>query len=87
MDPSPLARQGSSIPQTKDEHLAWAKGRAKEYLDMGDAKNAWGSFASDMMKHPECAKHPALIDLAPMLLMGGLLRTVQQVRDFIEGFN
>jgi hypothetical protein len=41
---------------TRDDHLAWCKQRAVEYLDSGDLANALGSFKSDLGKHPET--HP-----------------------------
>jgi hypothetical protein len=38
---------------TREEHLAWCKGRALEYLDAGDLENAVASMGSDLTKHPE----------------------------------
>jgi len=38
---------------TREEHLAWCKKRALEYLDKGDANNAVASMESDMRKHPD----------------------------------
>lgn len=38
---------------TRAEHLAWAKARALEYLDRGDAANALASMISDLGKHDE----------------------------------
>jgi hypothetical protein len=38
---------------TKAEHLQWARARAIEYLDKGDAHQAFSSFASDLQKHEE----------------------------------
>jgi hypothetical protein len=37
----------------RDEHLAWAKQRAFEYLDAGDLKNACASMMSDLCMHPD----------------------------------
>jgi hypothetical protein len=71
---------------TRAEHVEWAKQRAREYLDAGDWRNAWASFASDMGKHEETADHPALL-LGMQLLMAGHNRTVAGMREFIEGFN
>ena len=67
----------------REEHLEWCKQRAYEYLDGGDINGAYGSFVSDMRKHPETANHPA-IDLGGMLLITG---NMQDMRRFIEGFN
>jgi hypothetical protein len=38
---------------TRDEHLAFCKARALEYLDAGDLGNALASMGSDLSKHPE----------------------------------
>lgn len=71
---------------SRTDHLAWCKKRALEYVDAGDLNQAYESMVSDMRKHPETENHAAL-DLGMMLLMGGHLRTAQQMRDFINGFN
>lgn len=71
---------------TRDEHLAWAKQRALEYADQGDAQQAMVSIASDLNKHPETENHSG-IELGMMLLMTGNLSGPQEVREFIEGFN
>lgn len=71
---------------TRDEHLAWAKTRALEYLDEGDRTSAVASLISDLGKHPETSSHPA-IQLSGMLLMGGHLNTQEQARDLIVGCN
>lgn len=68
------------------EHLAWAKERALEYADNGDAPNALGSLISDLTKHEDTAGHPG-IALGGSLMMNGHLNSPQQVREFIEGFN
>lgn len=70
---------------TRDEHLAWAKQRALEYLNEGDLKEAFMSMLSDLKKHPELASHPGGM-LGTMLMAGGHLGTPREVRDFIEGF-
>lgn len=71
---------------TRQEHLAWCKQRALEYVDKGDTTNAWASMASDLTKHPETEKHAA-IQLGMMLLMSGQLSTPDKMREFINGFN
>lgn len=75
-----------SINSTRDEHLAWCKRRALEYVDVGDLAQAFASMGSDLEKHPETARHSG-IQLGMMLLMGGRLDTAAQMRKFIEGFN
>ena len=69
---------------TADEHIAWAKQRALEYVDRGDLTNALSSLTSDLHNHPDTAQHPA-IELGTMLAFGGHLRTAKEMRDWIEG--
>lgn len=71
---------------TRSDHLAWCKARAAEYLAIGDARQAWLSFCADMAKHDETKGHDAL-RLGTMMQHGGMLSTVAQVRDFVQGFN
>jgi hypothetical protein len=71
---------------TREEHLEWCKERAIKYLDNNDLDNAWASIVSDLGKHVETANHSA-IRLGGMLLLGGYLRTGQEMRKFINGFN
>jgi hypothetical protein len=71
---------------TRDEHMAWCKKRAHEYLDRGDVPNAVTSMASDLGKHPDTAGHPG-IDLGMMLMMTGNLAHPTDARRFIDGFN
>jgi hypothetical protein len=71
---------------TRDEHLAWCKKRAIEYVDQGDLTSAWASMASDMGKHTDTCDHSA-IQLGHMMLMSGHLSTARDMRKFIEGFN
>ena len=71
---------------TRAEHLQWAKDRALEYADRGDASGAMASIGSDLRKHPETAGHPG-IELMMMHLMSGLLNGPGELRKFIEGFN
>jgi hypothetical protein len=71
---------------TREEHLKWCKERALEICDQGDVDGAWGSFLSDMRKHPETENHTALT-VGMMLLAGGHNKTPDEMRRFIEGFN
>lgn len=71
---------------TRDEHLAWCKARALEYVDRGNLDAAWTSMLSDLGKHPETRGHAA-IELGSMMMFTGNLNQPQQMRDFIEGFN
>jgi hypothetical protein len=72
--------------RTREEHLAWCKRRALEYCDAGDVKQAFASMGSDMAKHPEMERHPA-IGIGLMLMMGGGLNSPAEMRKFIEGFH
>jgi hypothetical protein len=38
---------------SREEHLAWCKKRALEYLDDGDINSAIASMISDLARHPE----------------------------------
>lgn len=60
--------------------------RALEYVEDGNLLSAMASLVSDMSKHEETREHPAL-ELMVMLKMSGHLRTADEVRRFIEGFN
>jgi hypothetical protein len=71
---------------TREEHLAWCKKRALEYCDLADPQQAMASMASDLGKHEETQGH-AGIQLGIMMMMGGHLSDVRQMREFIEGFN
>lgn len=70
----------------KKEHLQWCKDRALEYLDEDDVAQAYASFASDMSKHEETKDHSAL-ELGVRMMFGGHLKSVNEMRNFIEGFN
>ena len=72
--------------RTRAEHIQWCKDRALEYCNRGDPDEAFASMMSDIRKHPE-TDAPALTSLGMMLKMSGQLKTVQQVREFIKGFN
>jgi hypothetical protein len=71
--------------ETRDEHLAWCKARALEYLDHGDLAQAVTSMTSDLGKHPETRLD---LDAGAHLSM---IRAVMdddaaKVRGWIEGF-
>ena len=68
---------------TRDEHLAWCKKRAHEYLDRGDVKNAIASMMSDMDKHPETK----LNKLSMLGLMAAESYNLTEARRYIDGFN
>ena len=72
--------------RTREEHLAWCKQRALEYIDKGDIQEGITSMMSDMGKHEETAA-PALTQLAMMMLVSGQLNSVHEARKFINGYN
>ena len=73
--------------ETRAEHLQWCKDSANEILDTeGDVAQAYASFVSDMRKHDDTKDHSA-IELGVMMLFGGQLQSVDQMKSFIEGFN
>jgi hypothetical protein len=69
---------------TRDEHLAWAKARALEYLDQGDVRRAVTSIMSDLTKHPGLAPGVAL--MGPLAMQTMIADDVREARRFIEGF-
>lgn len=74
---------------TRAEHLAWCKERALMYLDLVPPRpdEAFASFLSDMRKHPQLENHVGLTLGAGLLFVDNWVRTVSEVRKWIEGFN
>jgi len=74
---------------TREQHLAWCKKRALEYVDKGDLANGVTSMISDMDKHDETRFDPKSV--LGMLGLLALQQAVQGDRDgfrrFIVGFN
>ena len=66
----------------REEHLAWAKERAGEYLDQGDIASAYASFVSDQGKHKDLCYDQMLLSMGMMHMS-----SVHQMRNFIDGFN
>lgn len=67
----------------REEHLAWAKQRAIEYVDAGDLRNAVVSMGSDLRKYPDFA------NVSYTLTFMGLMEIPhgkEAVRHWIEGF-
>jgi hypothetical protein len=71
---------------TREEHLAWCKKRAHEYLERGDTANAIASMMSDLNKHPETAIGSGGI-LSQMGLMAAMSGSHDEARRYIDGFN
>lgn len=69
---------------TRDEHLAWCKRRALEYLDEGDVVNALTSMQSDLSKHEELK---GIADkMAPLAMFIMVNPDLREARRYIEGF-
>lgn len=73
------------MSNSREEHINWAKERANAYLQKGDFKSALRSFYSDMIKHPELKNHKYL-SIGAQIILGGGLRTAEEVKKFINGF-
>lgn len=71
---------------SREEHLAWAKRRALEYVDMGDPTQGFTSMLSDMGKHPELENHPGNAIGVGFMLLPGWIDNRAEVRRWIEGF-
>ncbi len=69
---------------TREEHLAWAKQRALEYLDRHDVVNAVASMISDLGKHDELKSLG--LAMGPAGMMHALRADEREVRRWIEGF-
>jgi hypothetical protein len=69
---------------TRDQHLAWCKERAHEYIETGDVQNAIQSMMSDLQKHDGTK------NIAPEVLALGfsvmLSKDRDQARRYIDGF-
>lgn len=75
------------MPETRAEHLQWAKDRALEYADQGDTGSAMSSLMQDLALHPETASSAAIVpDLMMPLAMMGEFEKPGELRKFIEGF-
>lgn len=72
---------------TRDEHLAWSKKCALEYLDSGDIKQAFTSMLSDLSKHPELRNHAGSSLGIVFMTFPGWIDNPVEVRRWIEGFN
>jgi len=79
-------KKGSGWVMNRAEHVAWSKQRALEYVERGELANAMASMVSDLNKHPETSGHLGC-GLGVMLRMGGGLKTEEEMRKWIEGFN
>jgi hypothetical protein len=72
---------------TRDEHLAWCKKNALEYLDRGDVRQGFTSMLSDLSKHPELKDHMGGKIGVGFMLLPGWIDNDREVRRWIVGFN
>lgn len=72
---------------TRDEHLAWCKERALEYVDRGELSNAVASMLSDLRKHPETDNHIGGMLGAGLMMVPGWIHNSAEVSEWIKGFN
>ncbi len=69
--------------RTREEHIAWCKERALQYIKLNDATSAVSSMLSDLSKHTETEKIGKGMALIGMFYAQDIL----QAKKFIEGFN
>lgn len=69
---------------TRDEHLAWCKRRAHEYIERGDLRDAVTSMWNDLNKHPDTmtAFHPDL----SALMLAAAVAAIEGERERVERF-
>lgn len=69
----------------RNEHMAFCKQRALEFVDAGDLNNAVASMTSDLGKHPETAR-----SVQPPIMVMGMTFAAEgdaaAVRRWIEDF-
>ena len=65
----------------RQEHLAWCKSHALEYIDMGDVSQPLASMMNDLGKHDETKSSVGIC------MLGFMETTPAGMRKFIEGFN
>jgi hypothetical protein len=73
-----------SEQRTREEHLAWCKKRALEYLPDAPTE-AFTSFASDMRKHPETKGAETFIGMS--IMCTELFENPAKMESWIKGFN
>lgn len=72
---------------TRQEHIAWCKQRALEYLERGELANAFASMLSDLTKHDETKDHIGGKLGAGLMFVPGWITNPSEVRKWIDGFN
>jgi hypothetical protein len=74
---------GVSNDVTREEHLAWCKARALEYVERGELEHAVTSFGASLTRHPGTD-----FFCRPLIVIGliTVTRGPAAVREWIEGF-
>jgi hypothetical protein len=73
------------MTETYAEHLAWAKARALEYMDLGELEMAVSSMTNDMTKHMDSDQAVAQAMAGTRLLLAESL-SEKAIRAWIEAF-
>jgi hypothetical protein len=68
------------------KHLAWAKARARAYVEAGDLSQAVASMTSDLRKHDGFDRE-AVGTLHLIGMMEAMRDDAGAVRRWVEGFN
>tara|TARA_R110002095_G_scaffold175043_3_gene152549 strand:- start:214 stop:435 length:222 start_codon:yes stop_codon:yes gene_type:complete len=72
---------------TRDQHLQWAKDRAKALLNSGDIAGGMASFTSDMGKH-EGTKETLQNGISHIIIMQALMtNNASDCIACVDGFN
>lgn len=72
------------MTMSREEHLAWCKARAHEYIETGDVQQAVTSMMSDLQKHDDTKTiAPEVLALGFSAILSG---DREQVRRYIDGF-
>jgi len=69
----------------REEHLAWCKQRAMEYVSRGQLQDAVTSMMSDLNKHPETEVKSAVLSM--LGIQAAISQDVREVTRYIQGFN
>lgn len=73
--------------QDRDQFLASAKERAREYVDGSQPHLALASLISDFSQHPDLVSHLDFVqELGTLLALNGDLDTPAALRKFIDDF-
>lgn len=74
------------MSMSRDDHLAWAKTRALEYVDRYELMNAVNSMLSDLNAHDGFDKVTSAF-LATLGMMDVINGDREAVRRWVEGFH